>query len=120
MRRKEEEEANERPPFRYHMRPTMDGRRHAVHLQLAIFVVYRPANPGKKSIHFDKHFTLSPYPEHVADPKIEKNPYFDTQKPPEGQPPWVPNDHDSTKPMKSVLIGTLSQYQQAKTTALKK
>ena len=119
MRRKEEEEANERPPFRYDMLPLKQDVMQSPYNWPTV-VVYRPANPGKKSIHFDKHFTLSPYPEHVAAPKIEKNPYFDTQKPPEGQPPWVPNDHDSTKPMKSVLIGTLSQYQQAKTTALKK
>jgi len=59
LARKDAEAARDRPPF-------------------------KPTHPPKKSIHFDKAMTLSPYPEHLADPKVE-NKYFATQKLAEGQ-----------------------------------
>lgn len=93
LRRIAEEEANERPAF-------------------------KPTNPGKKNIHFDKKQTLSPYPEHLPDPKVETNPFFSSTKVPEGQAPWVPNNHDSTTPQRSVIIGTLSQRKAANSVAL--
>eukprot|EP00750_Incisomonas_marina_P005820 INCI14146.2.p1 GENE.INCI14146.2~~INCI14146.2.p1 ORF type:complete len:280 (+),score=44.88 INCI14146.2:90-929(+) len=74
---------------------------------------FKPTSPPKKSVHFDPKQTLSPYPEHLPDPKVESN-FFATEKPRKGQLPWKPNNKGSSKPIKSILIGTIAQRNSAR------